>query len=276
MKLCYCDESGTGDEPIAVMVGVIVDSHRMHVTKDEWSELLESLSRVVGRPVREIHTRDFYAGNGAWRELQGPQRADIISSVLSWLSVRRHNVVYTSVEKAKFYESQKAGQIPAEVATLWRFLGLHLLLAVQKSHQSHDRNKGHTIFIFDNEEKERMKFTDLVSSPPAWTDSFYGKKKKQIRLDQIVDVPYFGNSEEVHLLQVADFIAYFLRRHAEIAAGYSQERYSEEASRLSGWMQTIRDRCIGGSSIYPATGRCECAELFYNHASDVIRKLHRA
>lgn len=276
MKLCYCDESGTGDEPIAVMVGVIVDSHRMHVTKEDWRELLESLSRVVGRPVAEIHTRDFYSGNNAWRELKGTERADIISSVLAWLSARRHDVVYTSVEKAKFYQSLKAGQIPAEAGTLWRFLGLHLLLAVQKSHQTHERNKGHTIFVFDNEERERMKFTDLVRNPPAWTDSFYGKAKKQGRLDQIVDVPYFGDSEEVHLLQVADFIAYFLRRHAEIAAGYAKERYPQEIERLSGWIQNIKDRSIGGSAIYPSTGRCDCADLFYRHAPEVIRKLHKS
>ena len=71
MKLCYCDESGTGDEPIAVMVGIIVDAQRMHVTKEHWQDLLTSLSRVVGHKVDEIHTRDFYAGNGFWREIRG-------------------------------------------------------------------------------------------------------------------------------------------------------------------------------------------------------------
>jgi hypothetical protein len=44
MKVCYCDESGTGDEPIAVMVGVLVDSQRMHITKKDWCELLEQFS----------------------------------------------------------------------------------------------------------------------------------------------------------------------------------------------------------------------------------------
>lgn len=33
MKFCYVDESGTGDEPYAVMVGIVVDTQRMHVTK---------------------------------------------------------------------------------------------------------------------------------------------------------------------------------------------------------------------------------------------------
>lgn len=167
MKVCYCDESGTGDEPIAVMVGVIVDSHRMHVTKAEWQDLLLRLSRVVGRPVTEMHTRDFYAGNDIWRGLPGPQRAEIITQVFEWLAQRRHRVIYTSVEKARFFESQKAGVIPHEISSIWRFMGLHLLLGIQRAHQSCDGTKGNTILVFDNEERERMRFMDLVTDPPA-------------------------------------------------------------------------------------------------------------
>jgi hypothetical protein len=68
MKLCYCDESGTGDEPIAVMVGVLVDSQRMHITKQDWNGLLVHLSNVANRQITELHTRDFYAGNGVFRD----------------------------------------------------------------------------------------------------------------------------------------------------------------------------------------------------------------
>ena len=50
MKFCYCDESGTGDEPIAVMVGIVVDAQRMHLTKADWAELLETLSQLLGGP----------------------------------------------------------------------------------------------------------------------------------------------------------------------------------------------------------------------------------
>lgn len=44
MQFVYIDESGTGDEPIGVMVGVVADSHRMRVTKENWSGLLFALS----------------------------------------------------------------------------------------------------------------------------------------------------------------------------------------------------------------------------------------
>ena len=117
---------------------------------------------------------------------------------------------------------------------MWRFMGLHLLLAVQRAHQRLPKNKGNTVFVFDHEEREKMRFTDLIRNPPAWSDSYYSKAKKQSRLDQVVDVPYFGDSEEVHLLQVADFLAYFLRRHLEMRAGYEGERYDDEAGKMEG------------------------------------------
>lgn len=275
MKLCYCDESGTGDEPIAVMVGVVVDAQRMHVTKDHWSELLTKLSELVGKPIDEIHTRDFYSGNGVWRGMKGPERSKVITEVFNWLTERRHHIVYTGVDKVLYFKDLKDGKIPKELNTPWRFMGMHLLLSVQKIHQTQDKNKGHTIFVFDNEEREKMRFTDLVNNPPKWTDSYYNKDKNHASLDQIVDVPYFADSKEVTLLQVADFIAYFLRRYAEISSGYSEPKYPDELAKLNTWIATLRDRCLGGSMMFPLKSRHDCVKLFFNYAPVVVRELHR-
>jgi hypothetical protein len=276
MKVCYCDESGTGNEPIAVMVGVVVDSQRMHVTKDHWRDLLASLSRIVGTRLFEIHTREFYAGNGVWRNMAGPERSNVISEVFEWLQARKHHIVYSSVVKQEYLTSFKAGQIPAELDTVWRFLGLHLLLSIQRHFQKQAKTKGHTIFIFDNEEKERVRFTDLVANPPAWSHTYYTKRKKQSPLDQIIDVPYFGDSKEVPLLQVADFIAYFLRRYAEINDAGVPARYPHEVEKISGWIKIPQQCSIPAAAMYPASGRCECSETFYAHAPISIRDLQRA
>jgi hypothetical protein len=48
-------------------------------------------------------------------------------------------------------------------------------------------------------------FTKLLLNPPAWSDTYYGRKKKQEQPDQIVDVPHFVDSKEVALIQLADF-----------------------------------------------------------------------
>ena len=273
MKICYCDESGTGDEPIAVMAGIVVDSTRMHVTKEHWEELLSALSDVVGKPIVELHTKDFYPGNGVWRGLGGPQRSKVTDIILKWFADRKHHVVYSSINKKKYRKSLKLNAIAEELNTHWRFLGFHLVLSMQKCFRKYKNRKGHTIFVFDNEEREEKRFIDLLRSPPAWSDSYYDKGKKQERLDQIVDVPYFGDSRDVALIQMADFVAFFLRRYAEIQEGLVPAKYTGEEHKITGWAKAITGRSIGSNHIYPKTGRCECADLFFRHAPASIRKL---
>lgn len=273
MKFCYCDESGTGNEPIAVMIGVIVDATRMHITKQDWCSLLETLSSLSGREITELHTRNFYSGNGVWRAIDGPMRARIISAILSWFCERKHRIVYSSVCKASYHEAYALQRIPDELNTLWRFLGFHLVLSIQKYCQKFEKNKGNTILIFDNEQREQMRFTDVLLRPPEWSGQYYGKNKKQEPLDQIIDVPYFGDSQEVSLIQLADFLAFFLRRYAEIKEGFCQTRYPEEEEKMEGWINSLSTCSIGRSFMYPKVGRNSAEELFFGHASTSIREI---
>jgi hypothetical protein len=234
MKLCYCDESGTGNEPIAVMVGVLVDTQRMHTTKTEWAKLMDDLSGLVGKKLSELHTRDFYSGNGVWQAVSGQVRSAVISAIFRWLVDRKHKIVYTSVCKKDYFEMYGLQRIPDELNTIWRFMGFHLALTLQKHCQREEKTKGHTLLIFDNEEREQMRFTDILMRPPAWSDVYYERGKKQDALDQIVDVPYFGDSKEVALIQVADFLAFFLRRYAEITEKLTPVKYPDEAPKIDG------------------------------------------
>ncbi|NIU83530.1 MAG: DUF3800 domain-containing protein, partial [Candidatus Thorarchaeota archaeon] len=234
MKFCYLDESGTGKEPYAVMAGVIADAGRMHVTKKEWSEALEALSEIVGRPVREIHTADFYAGNGIWRGLDGNTRAKMISAIFNWLAERKHKIVYSAVDKSKYTSEFNNEPHANDISSLWCFMALHICLAIQKHFQGEKPPKGHTALIFDNKAKDAKNLIELFTKIPAWTDTYYNCMRKQDRLNQIIDVPYFGDSRYVFLIQVADFVSYFLRRYIEIQMGVSK-RYEDEPSLIESW-----------------------------------------
>ena len=139
VNLCYCDESGTGNEPIAVMTGIVVDAGRMHLTKQHWDALLAMLTEETGHQIVELHTRDFYAGNGVFRDIGGRDRAHLISQIFQWLADRKHHVVYASVLKDAYAEAFARGDVPDELNTVWRFLGFHMILAMQKCCQ---REKG--------------------------------------------------------------------------------------------------------------------------------------
>lgn len=274
MNLCYCDESGTGSEPIATMAGIVVDAGRMHLTKNHWQKLLQDLSELAGRQVVELHTRDFYAGNGIWRDrLDGPERAGVFTKIFEWLAERKHHVVYSAVLKESYHHSFALGNIPDGLNTPWRFLGFHLALALQKYGQREKGVKGHTLFVFDNEERDSVRFTDLITNPPAWSDMYYDRGNKQEQLDQIIDVPYFGDSREVVLLQLADLIAFLLRRHAEIKEGRVGPKYHDEEVKVAAWVDAIAKRSIGRACMYPKTGREYAEELFYSHTPESIRDL---
>jgi len=273
MKFLYCDESGTGDQPIAVMVGVLVDATRMHITKIDWCALLAKLSELAGREITELHTRNFYAGNGPWRNLNGPQRASIISAVMDWFCERKHKIVFSSAHRAGYSHDFDLQKIPDELNTLWRFLGFHLVLSLQKYCQGLAGIKGNTVLIFDNEHREQMRFTDILMRPAEWSSQYYGKKKKQEPLDQIVDVPYFGDSQEVSLIQLADFLAFFLRRYAEIKTGASPARYVEEEQKIDDWVNTLMSCSVGRNFMYIRNNRNYAEDIFFRNAPECLRNL---
>jgi hypothetical protein len=271
MKLCYCDETGTGEEPFAVLLGVVVDATRMHVTKEEWGGFLLDLSKQVGQDFQELHTRHFYAGSGIWKALSGKQRADAIDLFVSWFCDRKHHVVFSAVDKQAYAARKEAGNVPAEIPTYWRAMGFHVALAMQRCYQKEPKNKGNTIFIFDEEVKEETRFHDLLRSPPVWSDGYYDKAKKQEQLCQLVDAPYFADSRNVGLLQVADFLAYFVRRYIEIAEGVVPEKYKGEWDRVQGWFDQIVSRTIPYQHMYPKKARSDAAEIFWSFAPNCIR-----
>lgn len=271
MKVCYCDETGTGEEPYAVLLGVVVDAARMHVTKDDWSEFLSDLSKRVGQEFHELHTRHFYSGAGIWKAISGDQRSQAIDLFVDWFCERRHHVVFSAVDKKRFSSLKQAGEIPEEIDSVWRAMGFHVALAMQRNYQTEKKNKGNTIFVFDEEVMEETRFHTLLKKPPAWSETYYGRNAKRRPLCQLVDAPYFADSKNVVLLQVADFLAYFVRRHIEICENAIPEKYAGEAQKVKGWFKKIVGRSIPYQSMYPKRQRCPTAELFWNIAPESVR-----
>jgi hypothetical protein len=261
------------------MVGVVADSHRMRLTKEHWSSLLSVLSRIIDQEIKEIHTRDFYSGNSPWRDLDGNQRTEIIEAIFAWLQARRHSIVYTAVDKAVFNAGFNNEPHFQDIRTLWRFMALHLSLAVQKCYQGAPRGQTRTInpkglctLIFDHENRDEQRYTDLLLDAPDWTDSYYDRRQHQEKFSQIVDVPHFVDSRDVGLIQLADFICFFLRKYVELSMGYVQPDYHDEIQKVTKWAGIILGETVPRRYIFLTRGRCECSDLFYRYAPDILRR----
>lgn len=137
---------------------------------------------------------------------------------------------------------------------IWQTAAIHIALSIQKAHQNIPKKKGHTLLLFDREEREEKRLSKFIFKPAGWSDEYYNRDKKQIQLDQIVDVPFFGDSQQVLLLQVADAIAFVLRRYAEILDGKDDVRYKDELEKLKGWIKLIAKRSYPLSTRWPSRG----------------------
>lgn len=258
MKFCYLDESGTGGDPVAVMVGVIVDAVRMHKTKTEWQDFMCQLCELTGYDIQEFHAHKFYTGSGVWKKLDGKTRANIISALIYWVKERKHKIVYAAIDVKK--HNVATGHVSK--ISVWSAMALHLTLALQKFHQKIGNNKGHTVLIFDDVVMEKTKFSDVLQAPPEWTYEYYAKKPKSLPFCQIVDVPHFVDSKNVPLVQVADLYSFILRRFFELGNGHSTPAYKDEWERVSTWVGSIREQCIPLTNTFPTQRVCSAAREF--------------
>jgi hypothetical protein len=274
LKFCYFDESGMGSEPYLVVAAIVVDGQRMHITKVIWADFLDYLSTEIGRPVTEFHTRLFYSGNGIWRGLDGLQRAAIINAIIRWLRNRKHKVVFSCINKSVFDSLARQNDPRIHFFnSKWCAAVTHCILQIQKQHQGLDNNKGHSVLIFDREVSEENSISQFVFNPPSWIDSYYGRKKKQLPLDQIIDVPFFADSVHLLLAQVTDLIVYILRTSAEIQDNLLSERFTGEGDRMQAWSEEIASLAYPPSNRYPKKNRCEVADFFWELTPPVIRNL---
>jgi len=263
MKFCYVDESGRGSAPVIVLAGVVVDAQRMHVTKDDWDELIRDLNEISGGKVAELKAGHLYRGNDYWREWDAGERTALIEDIIRWMKARHHAVTFGAVVKQKLTEFRKNWEFdPAlETASEWTVAALHLVLTIQKRYQREERNKGKTVFVFDHA-READELLNILGSPPSWTDGFYERGKKQRSLDQVIDVPYFADSKRVGLLQVADLFAYLLRLYAELADDMTPEKFDGETKRLEQWIGDLAEVLLPDAARWPKNSKDPCVQFY--------------
>ena len=249
MKFCYLDETGLDENTaIVIVVGIVVDVQRMNRTKVEWGDLFTRISGLARKPVKEIHATDLIPGNRAWRGVDPAERVKIVDLILDWLVERKHFVTFAAVDKTAF-EDRVNDIRKTDLETPWNVAAFHIVLTVQRAYQKEKNNKGHTLFIFDKGQPPDT-LLKLIIDPPEWSGTYYGFDNKREALDQIIDVPFYGDSHNVPLVQVADLICYILRRFTDLEEFESEEKYAGEYRRYEGWVKKIQARLILRSHRY--------------------------
>jgi len=272
VKFCYLDESGTGQQTVVILVGVVVDVQRMDLTKREWNDLFDSISKLSRRPIREIHATKLIPGRGAWSGVDGETRAAIVDKILNWFVGRKHKIVFAAVDKKRFCEISDEDKIKRDLKDEWNAAAFHIVLSIQKCYSRAKGNKGDTLFIFDMG-KPPSTLINMILRPPQWSDNYYTENDAADRLDKIVDVPFYADSQNIQMIKIADLVCYILRRYAELKDYGQEEAYSGELKRYEDWVSIIKPTCIAKSHRYRIQKTTDSSRFFTNLAPKSLTEL---
>jgi hypothetical protein len=270
LKLCYVDETGTdGESPFLVMVGVVVDAQRLTRTQAEFGKLFGDVSSHPTKALTELKAADLYRGNGSWRGVDGATRTQIIGEVCSWVGQRKHKLVLAAIDRQRF----KSSPLSETCSDDWIASALHIALQVQKAHQSASGNKGKTMLVFDVNKHREDPLAELLYSPPAWSDDYYGRSPRGPQLDQVIDSAFFARSHHVGLVQIADVYGYLFRRYAELCDGARAQWHERELEQLTCWIDQLAACLYPVSTRWPRKSAAKSAKWYVDLAPPSLASL---
>jgi hypothetical protein len=274
MKLVFLDESGKRHDDISVTAGVVIDAYRVHKARRDWSSLLDDISWRLGKPLPEFHMSHVYSGNEIWYGCPIDIREWAILSVLDWIVDNKYSLVFSASEK-NAYNGRVAAACPMvqTLASRWVIESFHIALCLNKVHKSLSDNKGKTLMVFDEGAGYERSLSSLLVDPPQWSDSYYGRAINELALSEITDTSFFADSMHAPLIQIADAIAFILRRYSEIGDSGRPERFKGELANLQVWVNRIADCFVPSAHRYKKTGRCVCAQMFWDIAPVSLRSI---
>jgi hypothetical protein len=253
------------------MVGIVVDSARLNRTRDEFAGIFESIQTLFQENLKELKGSKMIFGRDRWRNIDPKIRKNIAGFLCQWICDRKHSLAITAIDRKRFFRYSE--RFPEIKEDPWLAAGLHIALQLQKAHQGIASNKGKTFLFFDENKRTADALAEILFAPPEWTDTFYGRSKKQGRFDQLIDSACTVKSHHVGLVQVADLYAFILRRHIEINEYKSQEMWEGERALIEEYTSMLETRTYHISMRWPKHPQCKCTKWFNYLAPESIKAI---
>jgi hypothetical protein len=195
MWFVYLDESKESNK-FYVYSALIVDSAQW---SDAFKALKDARSRLRKRRgvymKQELHAWKFAAGKGqiADRPILKPERAEIFRRVLSFIAEVGFFRVISSVNTNEFYAYDR---IMNRINRTAEEEGKHVILICDKGQEAE----------FTRRMRRMRVHNPIPSKFGGWQET--GTQTKNIPTAQILEDPFFKESEDSYFIQAVDFCAY--------------------------------------------------------------------
>lgn len=238
MKFVYVDESGTkNQDSVFVMCGLMVDARRLRKTTEEFEQLLTPILERFSTRFNEFKTSKFIQGKGVWKTITQIKRQQFLKEICELVIHKGVKVVGLALSFSALKKALSEDTPPLSKPSPWQISAMFLASLVQKKMQGEKNNKGHTVFIMDDNSREMQPFSNELYARNKWFDDLYEKRgngrnkgwkcrNPKDRFNQIINTAFAIKSEHATLIQVADAVCYIYRRHLELTS--TQEAWNGE------------------------------------------------
>ncbi|MFQ5902125.1 MAG: DUF3800 domain-containing protein, partial [Candidatus Binatia bacterium] len=241
-------------------------------TREEFSAIFDRIKRLFPEALKELKSTKIFYGRDRWRDVHPNVRKAIFQFFSRWICDRKHRLALAAIDKATHREAIADG-VPGAPGDIWLAGALHIALQVQRAHKSLAGNKGHTFLIFDENKAKGDRLPELLYDPPEWTDTYYDRRKKQPRLDQVIDSAFFVKSHHAGLVQVADLFSFVFRRYAELSDYAVPEVFDGERRLVEYYVRMLARRLLPRSHRWPQKSTSACARWFKDLAPESLKDL---
>jgi AAA+ ATPase superfamily predicted ATPase len=199
MWFFYLDESKQ-ENSLFVYTALITGAHVWRQAFNAIKDHRGNLKNKYGvYKSKELHAWKFSAGKGkiSSRVLDKKVRAEIFSEVITFISSRPD--LFRVVSSVNKNESIAFDKLINRINRTAKRYGKTAILICDEGQQT----------IFTRRIRKMRIHNPIPSKHGTWED---GKNTKNITIDNIIEDPFFKNSEQSYFIQLVDFCAYALLR----------------------------------------------------------------
>jgi hypothetical protein len=258
MKFVYVDETGDkGQSDVFVMTGLLIDAYSLRKYTATFDDMITEFLKRHPKSQTELKTKAIINGSGGWSKVDPAKRKEFIGKVCD-LAVECATIYSVAFSFRAFDDTAtNAGYGQPFGNSYWLGAAMFIAALVQKNMQRIKKNKGHTVFICDDNKREMSNLSDALYNADPWFDPIYlqtSKKKKIARFNQIINLPFAIKSQHCSLVQVADAVSYAYRRHLELKS--ENENWPGEEQYFASLVAKLERKRLG------QTGVGQCIEFY--------------
>lgn len=204
MWFCYLDEAGnTGknlndrQQPLHVVAAVMVREEHVMSLAEAVRCLLDQTPTTPRQS--ELHGADLYGGRGGWAVLSHDERNALYFNALGLLEAHACAVAHSTIDKPKLKAKGYADPVSPHLLAMQ-----FLLEKIDRWIPSNER----ALVVADENKEHEFDAIELVSDMQQW-GSAIGPGRK---LKRIIDTVHFVRSKDNQGVQMADLVAYVIKR----------------------------------------------------------------